>query len=157
MQHIKDGIMEKVNIHREKMGTYYSPMDDSDIKSIEERYGVKLPVSFKWFQKDFLFGGMAANILGKTVHPETKKVAYDIIEYTDDYIKRGLPKGLIVICHVDEFGYCLDTNRTDENGECPVISWTNFDKDGIIDHHKNFFEFLLDEIDNAIDNDFFED
>jgi len=157
MEDLKTKIIETVQKFKDKMDTFYSLMSVSDIDFIEKKYSVKLPESFKWFQKDFIFGGMAAEILGKIINPETHQEFNQIITYTDDYIERGLPKGLIVISHVDEFGYCLDTNRMDENNECPIVSWSNYDKDGIIDHHKNFYEFLLKEIDNAIDNNFFED
>jgi len=157
MNELKNIIIEKVTRYKDKMDTYYSKMDDNEINMIEQNYNVKLPDSYKWFQKEFIFGGMAIDILGKVVHSETNKVTNLLIERNDDYIERGLPKGLIVICHVDEYGYFLDTNRMDANNECPVVSWTNYDNAGIIHLKNNFYEFLLDQINNSIENNFFED
>lgn len=37
-----------------------------------------------------------------------------------------MPSGLVVIEHVDFFGYCLDTNKMNSEGECPVVIWSEF-------------------------------
>lgn len=48
-----------------------------------------------------------------------------VVDTTKGYQKYyGLIDGLVVIEDIDEFPYCLDTNKM-KDGECPVIMWDN--------------------------------
>ena len=52
-------------------------------------------------------------------------VGASVVTATKDHQKYyGLIDGLVVIEDIDEFAYCLDTNKM-KNGECPVITWDN--------------------------------
>jgi hypothetical protein len=73
------------------------------------------------------------------------------VNSTEKYRKYGLPKGLVVIEDVGEWIYCLDTDRIKDN-ECPVVTWSMHDKDGVIERNDNFYEYLLDNLNEAIDN-----
>lgn len=77
-----------------------------------------LPESYKWFLRKYGSGGIfGIDILGYDL------VGASVVETTKEYKKfYGLSDGIVVIVDVDEFAYCLDTNKV-KNGECPVISW----------------------------------
>ncbi len=52
-------------------------------------------------------------------------VSARVVTVTEEYrTYYNLSDGIIVIEDVDEFSYCLDTNKM-ENDECPVIVWAN--------------------------------
>ncbi len=57
---------------------------------------------------------------------------------------------MTVLEDVDEFSYCLDTNKM-ENDECPVIVWANEAGygDKVAD---NFLQFFLEELEEAKEN-----
>lgn len=89
------------------------------INDIQENLNVKLPESYKWFLKNYGSGGIyGVDILG---HGKVSRVVTVTEDYRDHY---GLIDGIVVIEYVDEFSYCLDTNRM-VDGECPVILWDN--------------------------------
>lgn len=60
-----------------------------------------------------------------------------------------------MIYRCDEYCYCLDTNHI-KDGESPGVNWSPFES-GIYICKPNFQEFFLDEIQNAIDNDFWDE
>ena len=70
----------------------------------------------------------------------------EFVEVTLKQRKLGLPVQCIVIEDCDEFYYCLDT-KTQKVG-----SWSAFDQDGLINRYDDFYDYLLDQIENAIEN-----
>lgn len=71
---------------------------------IETALNVRLPESYKWFLREYGEGGLyGVNILGYNF------VDAGIVEQTEDY--RSLTDGIVVIEYIDEFSYCLDTNK----------------------------------------------
>ncbi|MFD6440904.1 SMI1/KNR4 family protein, partial [Peribacillus sp. NPDC060186] len=74
-----------------------------------------------------------------------------VIAATKDYQKYyGLIDGLVVIEDIDEFAYCLDTNKM-KNGECPVITWDNQEGYGVT-AADNFLEYLIESLKEAKEN-----
>lgn len=61
-----------------------------------------------------------------------------------------MDKSIIVIEYIDEFSYCLDTNKMEER-ECPVIVWANEAGygDTVAD---NFLRFFMEELEEAKEN-----
>ncbi|TKH15784.1 SMI1/KNR4 family protein [Peribacillus simplex] len=58
--------------------------------------------------------------------------------------------GIVVIESVDEFAYCLDTNKM-QNGECPVILWDNQEGYGFT-AADNFLDYLIESLEEAKEN-----
>ncbi|MCD2369745.1 SMI1/KNR4 family protein [Bacillus sp. BS3(2021)] len=120
--------------------------NENNIKWIEETLQVELPESYKWFLKNYGSGGIfGVEILGYDLEG-----AY-VVEQTEDYRKYyNLPDGIVVIEYVDEFSYCLDTNKM-EDGECPVIVWANDAGYGNVVAH-NFLEFFMKDLKESKEN-----
>ncbi|MBU8582111.1 SMI1/KNR4 family protein [Bacillus paralicheniformis] len=120
--------------------------NENNIKWIEETLQVELPESYKWFLKNYGSGGIfGVEILGYDLEG-----AY-VVEQTEDYRKYyNLPDGIVVIEYVDEFSYCLDTNKM-EDGECPVIVWANDGGYGNVVAH-NFLEFFMKDLKESKEN-----
>lgn len=120
-------------------------VDTDKIYYIENELDVKLPNSYKWFLKTFGYGfiyGIEILGYGKSTPPL-------VVTKTLDYRKYGLPNEYVVIEDCDEFIYCLDTSKM-ENNECPVISWDM--QDLILFEEKNFIRFFFRELLNMQDN-----
>ncbi|ASB90059.1 SMI1/KNR4 family protein [Bacillus sonorensis] len=116
------------------------------INEIQESLNVKLPESYKWFLKNYGAGGIyGVDILGHG------KVSPRVVTVTENYRNHyGLIDGIVVIEYVDEFSYCLDTNKM-EGGECPVILWENQEDYGrtVAD---NFLYFFMEELEESKEN-----
>ncbi|UTL74485.1 SMI1/KNR4 family protein [Bacillus halotolerans] len=121
-------------------------ISEEKIREIQNRLNVKLPESYKWFLNKYGSGGIyGVNILGHG------KVSARVVTVTEEYrIHYDLSDGIVVIEYVDEFSYCLDTNKM-ENGECPVIVWANEAGHGdtVAD---NFLQFLMKDLEEAKEN-----
>ena len=120
-------------------------VDTDKIYYIENELDVKLPNSYKWFLKTFGYGfiyGIEILGYGKFTPPL-------VVTKTLDYRKYGLPNEYVVIEDCDEFIYCLDTSKM-ENNVCPVISWDM--QDLILFEEKNFIRFFFRELLNMQDN-----
>ncbi|MDG0767194.1 SMI1/KNR4 family protein [Bacillus halotolerans] len=121
-------------------------ISEEKIREIQNRLNVKLPESYKWFLNKYGSGGIyGVNILGHG------KASARVVTVTEEYrIHYDLSDGIVVIEYVDEFSYCLDTNKM-ENGECPVIVWANEAGHGdtVAD---NFLQFLMKELEEAKEN-----
>ncbi|NTU28075.1 SMI1/KNR4 family protein [Bacillus tequilensis] len=117
------------------------------INAIEEKLNVKLPNSYKWFLEKYGSGGVyRVNILGHG------KATARVVTVTEDYRKYyDLIDGIVVIEYIDEFSYCLDTNRMDDDGECPAILWDNQEGYGRT-VARNFLEFLMEDLEESKEN-----
>ncbi|NLS88072.1 SMI1/KNR4 family protein [Bacillus subtilis] len=119
---------------------------EDQIREIEEDLNVTLPDSYKWFLTEYGSGGAYGTmILGYDSH------GAEVVEQTNEYKKYyNLSDGLVVIEYVDEFSYCLDTNKMKE-GECPVILWDNQEGYGK-QVGSTFLEFLIEELEETKDD-----
>ncbi|MGY4713584.1 SMI1/KNR4 family protein [Bacillus amyloliquefaciens] len=113
---------------------------DKHIKEIEKDLKVTLPDSYKWFLTEYGSGGVFGTmILGYDSH------GAEVVDQTKEYRTfYNLIPGLVVIEYIDEFSYCLDTNKM-VDGECPVILWDNHEGYGYTAAN-NFLEFLLQQL-----------
>ncbi|MDQ0926371.1 hypothetical protein QFZ25_000431 [Bacillus atrophaeus] len=113
---------------------------DKHIKEIEKDLKVTLSDSYKWFLTEYGSGGaFGTMILGYDSH------GAEVVEQTKEYKTfYNLIPGLVVIEYIDEFSYCLDTNKM-VDGECPVILWDNHEGYGYTAAN-NFLEFLLQQL-----------
>ena len=141
----KEKICKLISTYSDE-GFFVGNIKESLIKEIEVKLGVILPESYKWYVKNYGCGGIGFDIMGVT---RTGNLL--VLNSTEKYRKYGLPNGLVVIQDIGEWVYCLDTNRF-EGEECQVVTWSMHDKDGIIYRNNNFYEYLLDSLNEAIDN-----
>ncbi|MBD1381549.1 SMI1/KNR4 family protein [Metabacillus arenae] len=119
---------------------------EEKIQQIEIDLDVILPTSYKWFLRKYGEGGLyGVNILGYNL------VDAGVVERTKDYRKYyALTEGIVVIEDIDEFSYCLDTNKM-KNGECPVILWANQGGYGF-QEADNFLEFFFHRLEKGKDD-----
>ncbi|ATH93283.1 spore coat protein [Bacillus glycinifermentans] len=127
--------------HREHT---FERQSEEDIQATEKELQVTFPQSFRWFLKEFGGGGHELDING----------CRDILAYHQSFKSFHIPKGYVIIQDVDEYCYCLDTEKM-KDGECPVVNWSAYEE-GIYHTADHFYEFMLDEIENAIENDWFD-
>ncbi|MGG3625187.1 SMI1/KNR4 family protein [Bacillus gobiensis] len=115
-------------------------ISDHKIKEIEFTLSLQLPESYKWFLRNYGSGGaFGTMILGYD------EEGAEVIDRTEMYRKYyGLTNGIVVIEYIDEFSYCLDTNKM-RDGECPVILWANQGGHGRT-VAINFLEFLAERL-----------
>ncbi|MEY8755745.1 SMI1/KNR4 family protein [Peribacillus frigoritolerans] len=118
-------------------------VSDEKVRETEQKLQVPLPESYKWFLKNYGSGGsFGIDIIGYDF------VGPSVVTATKDHQKYyGLIDGIVVIEDIDEFAYCLDTNKM-INGECPVIMWDNQEGYGrkLAD---NFVDYFIDRIELA--------
>ncbi|PTM57554.1 SMI1/KNR4 family protein [Desmospora activa] len=140
----KEKILAMVSEYRED-SFFTGSVHDFHVNQIEELLEVTLPDDYKWFVKNFGHGGIGGvDILGvsKTELPTC-------VKFTQRYREYGLPHSFVVIENCDEWVNCLDTASM-KNGECPVVDWDRFGSSRI--KYNNFYDFLLDQFKEAIDN-----
>ena len=137
---MNDIIIEKIRKYEIKGDFNYASVTDDMISEAEDKLGVKLPDQYIEYIKMFGHGGIAGlEILGVGL---TGRMIF--VDSTLEYRADELPENLVVIENVDEWLMCLDCN----NGK--VISW---DFTGYIkDEYDSFDEYLIDQMNNAIEN-----
>jgi hypothetical protein len=118
-------------------------VSEDKVLETENKLQVSLPESYKWFLKNYGSGGsFGIDIIGYDfVGPSVVTATKDHQKYYD------LIDGIVVIEDIDEFAYCLDTNKM-KNGECPVIMWDNQKGYGrkLAD---NFVDYFIDRLELA--------
>ncbi|MED3910561.1 SMI1/KNR4 family protein [Peribacillus simplex] len=118
-------------------------VSDEKVKETEIKLKVPLPESYKWFLRNYGYGGIfGVEIIGYGL---TGPAVVDATKGHQKYY--DLIGGLVVIEDIDEFAYCLDTNKM-KDGECPVIMWDNQEGYGrtLAD---NFLDYLIERLEWA--------
>ncbi len=136
-------IVELINIGPDRLIT--GGVDDYRIIEVEKELNVTLPESYKWYLREYGYGGVA----GVTILGIGLAGVPPVVEFTQDYRKYGMPKSLVVIYNVDEWVYCLETDKM-VNGECPVIDWDL--RGESFRHYDNFYLFLIDKLESALED-----
>ncbi|WP_226669726.1 SMI1/KNR4 family protein [Metabacillus litoralis] len=114
-------------------------VNSKQVNYVQDTLKLKLTESYKWFLNNYGSGGLfGVNILGVA----KSDIATVIIE-TENYRDLGMSEYLVVIEDIDEYAYCLDTSKL-ENNECPVIAWNRQRQGGLDDYNtaETFYEFL---------------
>ena len=137
---MNDIIIETIKKYEIKGDFNYALVTDDMISEAEDKLGVKLPDQYVDYIKMFGHGGIAGlEILGVGL---TGRMIF--VDGTLEYRADELPENLVVIENVDEWLMCLDCNTG------KVISW---DFTGYIkDEYDSFDEYLIDQMNNAIEN-----
>ncbi|MGG0788777.1 SMI1/KNR4 family protein [Peribacillus simplex] len=118
-------------------------VSEDKVEETENKLQVSLPESYKWFLKNYGSGGsFGIDIIGYDL------VGASVVAATKDHqMYYGLIDGLVVIEDIDEFAYCLDTNKM-KNGECPVITWDNQEGYGRM-LADNFLDYFIERLELA--------
>lgn len=116
------------------------PTDD-ELEKAKELLGFEIPEDYVWFLKTYGHGGFFFEFLGYGING-----AAMLVDKTLHERKFGLPAELLVIEDCDEYVVCIDSL----NGK--IVSWSKYDKDGVIAVSDNFYEYFIERIENAIAN-----
>ncbi|MGG1688410.1 SMI1/KNR4 family protein [Pseudalkalibacillus sp. NRS-1564] len=133
----RDKLINFINSNAEP-DDFTGGIDIKQIENVQDSLKLIFPESYKWFLNNYGSGGLyGIDILGVA----KSNISTVVIE-TESYRDLGLNDNLVVIEDVDEFAYCLDTSKM-ENNECPVVAWNK--QGGLDDFNtaENFYEFLL--------------
>lgn len=114
---------------------------DEELADAEKMLGIKIPEEYIWFLKSYGHGGFFFEFLGFGLNGNAIFVNKTLHER-----KFGLPKEMLVIEDCDEYVYCIDIVSKE------IVSWSKYDKQGVIKVADNFYKHFLDNIDNAIEN-----
>lgn len=114
---------------------------DVELEEAEKVLGIKIPQEYVWFLKKYGHGGFFFEYLGYGLNGKAL-----FVDETLRKRKYGLPNTLLVIESCDEYVICIDT----ESGE--IVSWSNYDRDGILKRAADFYEYFMECVDNAIEN-----
>lgn len=121
-----------------------------EISAVEEKLGVKLPNSYKWFLENYGSGGIGGMEFWGIENNKKDVNSYTVVSITEEYRRKGLELSLIVFEENGEYITCMDTSKMDENNECPVVTWSNYDLDGIVFKEDNFYSYFLERIDDYL-------
>ncbi|MEE1126093.1 MAG: SMI1/KNR4 family protein [Acutalibacteraceae bacterium] len=140
---MKDKILELINSNEEIFGDAFFKRypTDEELEKAESDLGFKIPEEYVWFLKTFGWGGFLFEFLGYGFNGSAM-----LVDKTLEEREYGLPENLLVIENCDEYVHCIDVVTKE------VVSWSCYDKDGVIKVNDNFYDFFLDNIDNAIEN-----
>ena len=94
-----------------------------------------------WFLKKYGHGGFVFEFIGYGLTGNPL-----FVRETLKQRENGLPENLMVIENCDEYVACINT----DNGN--IVSWSNYDNDGMIVKKTCFEDYFIDCIENAIDN-----
>lgn len=121
-------------------------VETEDILKIETELNLSLPESYKWFLANYGHGGVnGMMILGVALDKSLQ-----VVKATQDLRQYGLPENFVVLESMDEYVYCFDTARMDDN-ECPIVDWDQ--KFGVgKKQYRNLYVYLYERFSDAIEN-----
>lgn len=105
---------------------FVGAINAESIKLSEEELDVKFPQSYKEFLKKYGCGDIfSIEFFGIVSDDEIDAEGIpNVVWLTKDLRKDGLSKGYIPVSETgDGLYYVLDTNKVDNNNECPVLLW----------------------------------
>lgn len=114
---------------------------DDEILQTEQILGFKIPDSYIWFLKEFGHGGFLFEFMGYGLNGKSI-----FAEETLKQRENGLPLNLLIFQNCDEYYECINV----DNGG--VVSWSMYDKMGVVDTNHNFYEYFIECLENTIDN-----
>lgn len=119
--------------------THVVPTEEM-LASAQRLLGITIPQQFVEFLQEYSYGGIG----GVTILGIGLDESMAFLEVTLDYREYGLPHNLLAVENCDEWLYCLDC----DTGE--VVSWSQVD--GILPGYPSFDDFLLLDLEDAIEN-----
>jgi hypothetical protein len=138
---VKEKVLEMIARYEEE-NDFYGKLKENDIEYVQSVLKVKIPESYSWFILNYGSGG----ICGVEVLGIEKKDDSSVVNVTERYRKLGLDSECIVIEDLGEFIMCINTSKENE-----IIRWDRVNKTNEF-RYKNFYEYLIDTFQEAIDN-----
>ncbi|RRF89142.1 MAG: SMI1/KNR4 family protein [Coriobacteriaceae bacterium] len=139
---MNDQIRALIAQHEQKGDfTHVAPTKEM-LASAQRLLGLTIPQQFVDFLHEYSYGGIG----GITILGVGLDGSMAFLEETLSYRKYGLPHNLLVVENCDEWLWCLDC----DSGE--VVSWSQADGDDILPGYPSFDDFLLDDLQEAIDS-----
>ena len=137
---MNDSLKKLISKYEEPGDFTHAKVTDIELELAEKELGLTLPVEYVEFLKSYGHGGIS----GCCTEGIGLDGSYIFVENTLEYRTEGLPENYIVIENADEWLYCLDANTG------KVMSWdmSGFTKE----EYNSFDEYLMDQVNNAIDN-----
>jgi len=117
-----------------------TPSDEA-LRNAGQELGFAIPESYRWFLKRYGHGGFFFEFLGYGLNGDALFVRETLRER-----ENGLPENLLVIENCDEYVVCIHA----DSGK--IVSWSRYDHDGVIVKQPSFEDYLIDCLQNAIDN-----
>lgn len=148
-------IEEKIEEYCENEGKkiediFFSGATLSEIAAVEKKLEVKLPKSYKWFLEKYGSGGIEGMEFWGIESNRSDVNNYTIVCITSEYRKKGLDLPLVVFEENGDYVTCMDTSKMNEEDECPVVTWSVYDSDGIVFKEDNFYSYLLSKIEDYL-------
>ncbi|HDR7471100.1 SMI1/KNR4 family protein [Bacillus cereus group sp. Bce021] len=138
----------------EKDGDFMGVVNEDTIREAAQMLNLTFPNSYLWFLKQYGSGGLdGMDINGCETTAADSSVVYHTKLYRETY---NLPEQYIVLNDIDGTVTCLDTNQI-KDGECPVVFWSRFSKELYAITYENFGDYLLDSLQESVDNLYDED
>ncbi|UPW81413.1 SMI1/KNR4 family protein [Lysinibacillus sp. Ag94] len=135
-------------------GGFTGGVNEDTIREAAQMLNITFPSSYHWFLKQYGSGGIKGmDIHGCKTTAADSSVVYHTQLYREKY---NLPVQYIVLEDIDGCVSCLDTNQMND-GECPVVSWSRFSKELYAVTYENFSDYLLDYLQECVDNCYDED
>ena len=137
---IQKKINSKIKEYQEHSTFADRVCDKEIIKDAERILTFALPEQYQWFLCEYGGGSLGSfEVLGLM-----SKI--NAVTETIKARKQGLPEGIIVIHNSDEWYDCIDVSTGN------VVTWSRFDEDGILFAYEDFNHYVLDYLQDAIDN-----
>lgn len=137
---MNDKISALIAQHENKGDFTHVALTPEMLETAQEQLGVTIPQQFLDYLNAYSHGGIGGiEILGVGLDGTML-----FLETTFRYRKYGLPQNLLAIENCDEWLYCIDC----DTGE--VVSWSQ--SDGLRDEYPSFDDFLLQDLEDAIEN-----
>ncbi|MED3542444.1 SMI1/KNR4 family protein [Bacillus toyonensis] len=133
----------------EKNGDFMGGVDEDTIRETAQMLNITFPSSYHWFLKQYGSGGLD----GMDIHDcETTAADSSVVYHTKLYrATYNLSEQYIVLNDIDGTVTCLDINQM-KHDECPVVFWSRFSKELYAITYENFNEYLLDSLQETVDN-----
>lgn len=129
---------------------FFGEASSSTIAFVEKELGVTLPVSYKKFLRKYGAGGIEGTTYWGIESNEEELEKNTVIFATKNYREKGLPQHLVVFEDLGEYVVCLDTKEMNEEGECPVVTWSCHDNDDIVFSEENFYTYFLEQLEEYL-------
>ena len=120
------------------------------ICKVESRLEVLFPESYKLFLKKFGSGGIGGMMFWGIEDKKESIERYTVVAITEEYRKKGLPHNLIVFEENGDYISCLETDKMNTNNECPVVTWSVYDEDGIVFLEEDFSSYFLSRVEEYV-------
>ncbi|TCW44487.1 SUKH superfamily protein [Bacillus thuringiensis] len=145
---MNDKIISIINTY-EKDGDFMGGVNQDIVQQAAQILNISFPYSYRWFLNQYGSGGIdGMDIHGCEGTAADSSVVYHTKLYREKY---DLPLQYIILEDIDGTVTCLDTSQM-KDGECPVLLWNRFSKEVYAITHENFSEYLLDYLQESVDN-----